>query len=87
MSNQNHLDIQRKILGILSMRGNITDAQLAKRLRIRPHTVRYYLTKLREVGTIGTAVFIDQRRLGYHVFNLLFDVQLTALPERSVGEN
>ncbi len=66
------------------MRGNITVAQLAKRLRIRPHSVRYHLTQLREVGTLGKSVAINQRRLGYQVFNLLFDLPRSRL-EKAVN--
>ncbi len=66
------------------MRGNITVAQLAKRLRIRPHTVRYHLTKLREVGSIGKSIAINQRQLGYQVFNILFDLPRSRL-EKTVS--
>lgn len=72
-------DLQRKILGILSMRGNITVSQLAKHLRIRPHTVRYHLDRLRELGSIGKSISVNQRRLGYQVFNFFFDLPRSRL--------
>ena len=67
-------DIQRRIVGILTTQGNVTVQQLAKRLRVRPHSIRYQLDKLVESKSIEKAILINQRALGYQVFNLFFDL-------------
>jgi DNA-binding Lrp family transcriptional regulator len=67
-------NLQKKILGILSRQGNLSAHQLAKRLRIRPHIVRYQLDKLLEMGTLDRHILINQRALGYQAFNVFFDL-------------
>jgi DNA-binding Lrp family transcriptional regulator len=72
-------EIQRRILGILSSSGNVTGGELAKRLRLRPHVVRYQLTQMIEARAIREIVIVNPRALGYQCFNILFN-----LPRASV---
>jgi len=67
-------EIQKRITGILTTQSNVTVSQLAKRLRVRPHAIRYQLDKLVESKSIEKAILINQRALGYQVFNLFFDL-------------
>lgn len=72
MKNAN--DIQLQILGILTTGGSRTINDLAKKLGIKPHVVRYQLDQLLERRRIERAVMLNQRALGHHVFNVLFDL-------------
>jgi DNA-binding Lrp family transcriptional regulator len=72
MKNAN--DIQLQILGILTTGGSRTIIDLAKKLGIKPHVVRYQLDQLLERRRIERAVMLNQRALGHHVFNVLFDL-------------
>jgi len=72
MKNAN--DIQLQILGILTTGGSRTITDLAKKLSIKPHVVRYQLDQLLERRRIERAVMLNQRALGHHVFNVLFDL-------------
>ncbi len=67
-------DIQRKILGILSMTGSLTLEQLSKQLKLRPHNVRYQLNLLFRAKRVSRGILINQRALGYQVFNVFFDI-------------
>lgn len=66
--------LQNNIVGILTTQGNVTVSQLAKRLRVRPHSVRYQLDRLVQSKVIEKSILINQRALGYQVFNLFFDL-------------
>jgi len=63
-------ELQKKIVGILTTQGNVTVSQLAKRLRVRPHSVRYQLDKLVESKSLEKSILVNQRALGYQIFNL-----------------
>lgn len=67
-------EIQRKITGILTTQSNVTVSLLAKRLRVRPHSIRYQLDKLVESKSLTKAIMINQRTLGFQVFNLFFNL-------------
>ena len=67
-------ELQKKIVGILTTQGNVTVSQLAKRLRVRPHSVRYQLDKLVESKSLEKSILVNQRALGYQIFNLFFDL-------------
>lgn len=67
-------EIQKRITGILTTQSNVTVSQLAKRLRVRPHSIRYQLDKLVESKSLEKAILINQRALGYQVFKLFFDL-------------
>ncbi len=67
-------DIQREILGILSMTGSLTLEQLSRQLKLKPHNVRYQLNLLLEARRASRGVLINQRALGYQAFNIFFDV-------------
>jgi DNA-binding Lrp family transcriptional regulator len=67
-------EIQLKILGILTTEGSRTISELAKKLAMKPHVVRYQLDQLLEHRRIERAVMLNQRALGQHVFNVLFDL-------------
>jgi DNA-binding Lrp family transcriptional regulator len=67
-------DIQREILGILTITGSLTLEQLSKQLKLKPHNVRYQLKLLLEAGRASRGILINQRALGYQVFNIFFDV-------------
>lgn len=69
-------EIQRKITGILTTQSNVTVSQLAKRLRVRPHSIRYQLDRLVESKSIEKAILINQRTLGYQVFNVFFNLSV-----------
>jgi predicted ArsR family transcriptional regulator len=58
-------ELQKKIVGILTTQGNVTVSQLAKRLRVRPHSVRYQLDKLVESKSLEKSILVNQRALGY----------------------
>ncbi len=68
-------DIQKQILGEITLRGNITVAALAKQLKIRPHVVRYNLHRLLKSGSLRRTVYIDQRKLGYNICSILFNLK------------
>ena len=67
-------DIQKQILGEISIRGNIPAEALAKRIRVRPHVVRYHLHRLLRSGSLRRTVLIDQRNLGYQSSTILFNL-------------
>lgn len=67
-------DLQKKIAGILTTQSNVTVQQLAKRLRVKPHSIRYQLDKLVESQGLEKAILVNQRALGYQVFNLFFNL-------------
>lgn len=67
-------ELQKKIVGILTTEGNVTVSQLAKHLRVRPHSIRYQLDRLVETQSLVKSIMINQRALGYQVFNLFFDL-------------
>ncbi len=67
-------EIQKRIIGILTTQSNVTVPQLAKRLRVRPHSIRYQLDRLVESKSLEKAILINQRALGYQVFNLFFNL-------------
>ena len=67
-------DLQKRILGEMSARGDVTVDALAKKLRIRPHIVRYNLARLLERDLLQRTVFIDQRMLGFQTLCFLFDL-------------
>jgi DNA-binding Lrp family transcriptional regulator len=70
-------EIQLKITGILTTQSNVTVSLLAKRLRVRPHSIRYQLDKLVESKSLEKAILINQRTLGFQVFNLFFNLPVT----------
>ena len=67
-------DIQLQILGVLTTGGGRTVADLTKTLGLKPRTVRYQLDQLLERHRIERAIMLNQRALGNHVFNVLFDL-------------
>ena len=67
-------DIQREILGTLSVSGSITLEQLSSRLKLKPHNVRYQLNLLFEARRVSRGFLINQRALGFQVFNVFFDL-------------
>jgi DNA-binding Lrp family transcriptional regulator len=67
-------DVQREILGILTVSGGITVEELAKRLSLKPHLVRYQTRALLESKRVHQAVLINHRALGYQPFNIFFDL-------------
>ncbi len=67
-------DIQLQILGVLTTGGGRTVADLTKTLGIKPRAVRYQLEQLLERHRIERAIMLNQRALGHHVFNVLFDL-------------
>ena len=67
-------DIQLQILGVLTTGGSRTISDLAKTLSMKPHVVRYQLDQLLERRRIERAIMLNQRALGHHVFNVLFDL-------------
>ena len=75
----NASEVQRKILGILSISGNTTVQDLAKRLRLKPHIVRYQLAQMLESNSVTRETLINQRALGYQCFNVFFDLPRTAI--------
>jgi Lrp/AsnC family transcriptional regulator for asnA, asnC and gidA len=66
-------DVQREILGILTVSGGITVEELAKRLGLKSHLVRYQTRALLESKRVNQAVLINHRALGYQPFNIFFD--------------
>lgn len=74
MAMKNANDIQLQILGILTTGGSRTITDLAKQLGLKPHVVRYQLDQLLVRRRIERAVMLNQRALGHHVFNVLFDL-------------
>ena len=73
-SEANAEDIQLQILGVLTTGGSRTVVDLAKTLNMKSHTVRYQLDQLLERHRIERAIMLNQRALGHHVFNVLFDL-------------
>lgn len=71
---KNATEIQLQILGILTAEGSRTINDLAKKLAMKPHVVRYQLDQLLERRRIERAVMLNQRALGQYVFNVLFDL-------------
>ena len=67
-------DLQLQLLGVLTTGGGRTVADLAKMLNMKAHTVRYQLDQLLERHQIERAIMLNQRALGHHVFNVLFDL-------------
>lgn len=67
-------EIQLRILGVLTTGGSRTINDLAKTLSLKPHVVRYQLDQLLERRRIERAIMLNQRALGHHVFNVLFDL-------------
>lgn len=67
-------DIQREILGVLSTLADVSVTQLAALLRLKPHVVRYNLEALVEDGKISSTLFLNHRALGYHQYNIFFDL-------------
>jgi DNA-binding Lrp family transcriptional regulator len=70
----NKADIQKRILGEISMRGNISAEALAKEMKVRPHVVRYHLHQLLKSGSLRRTVLMDQRKLGYLICTVLFNM-------------
>jgi DNA-binding Lrp family transcriptional regulator len=70
----NTADIQKRILGEISMRGNISAEALAKEIKVRPHIVRYHLNQLLKSGSLRRTVLMDQRKLGYTICTVLFNL-------------
>ncbi len=72
MKNAN--EIQLQILGVLTTGGSRTISDLSKQVGVKPHVVRYQLDQLLERRRVERAVMLNQRALGHHVFNVLFDL-------------
>ena len=68
------IEIQRKIVALLSVKGNLSLAELAKHLRLKPHIVRYQLQLLIESKKLRRSVLFDHRSLGFRVCNFFFDL-------------
>ena len=66
--------LQKRILGEISARGNVTADALASKLQVRPHVVRYQLARLLERELLQRSLFIDQRMLGFQTLCFLFDL-------------
>jgi DNA-binding Lrp family transcriptional regulator len=75
----NGAELKRKILGAISIHGNMSVAELAKYLRARPHVVRYNLDQLLQSGAINRSVLIDQRNLGLSICSIHFDIPTKAI--------
>jgi DNA-binding Lrp family transcriptional regulator len=56
------------------MCGSITLEQLSGRLKLKPHNVRYQLNLLFEAKRILRGFLVNQRALGFQVFNVFFDL-------------
>jgi DNA-binding Lrp family transcriptional regulator len=67
-------ELQRLILGALSIRGDMCVTDLAKVLRRKSHAIRYHLTRLLEAGQLKQSVLIDQRALGFQICTMLFNL-------------
>jgi DNA-binding Lrp family transcriptional regulator len=67
-------DLQRLILGALSIRGDMSVTDLAKVLRRKSHAIRYHLTQLLEAGNLKQSILVDQRALGFQICTMSFNL-------------
>lgn len=74
MAERNAKDIQNAIVGVVTSRGNLTVTDIARRLSLRPHMVRYHLDQLVSTKRVLLGRKINYRAFGYQVFNVFFDL-------------
>ena len=68
------LETQKRILAEISVRGSASVQELSKRLKLRPHIVRYNLSALLQRGGLKKLVLIEQRSLGLQTVSFLFNL-------------
>ena len=68
-------ELQRKVLAAIELHAELPVPEVARRLKLRVHTVRYAIQRLTELGVlIGRVPFIDCWRCGYGQYTLHFSV-------------
>jgi len=66
--------LERDILSLAVASGDLTVAQFADLLGVRPHAVRYALRRLEERGDLSRWVFLDRQRVGLIACNMYFNI-------------
>ena len=74
MAEKNAKDLQRSIVGVITSQGNLTVADIARRLGLRQHMVRYHLDQLLTSKKVALARMINYRVFDFQVVNVFFDL-------------
>lgn len=76
-------EVERKILPELELNAELPSTDLAKRLNLPVHSLRYAVQRLLAKGVIVAYPFIDVHPLGYRISNLYFAVDAGAVATRN----
>ena len=75
---------ERELIACLELDADASIQTVAKRLRLRPHTVQYLLTKLQNNQVIKKSAFIDIHRLGLRYCGIFISVRGNLKQKRSL---
>lgn len=64
----------KRILQFMNLRAGLPLESAARALEMRPHSIRYTIDKLSKSGALRLTVPVDQSRLGFQTFNILFSL-------------
>lgn len=68
-------DVERKILSVAQRDADLSCGEIAHTLNLKPHTVRYALTKLQEAGVIKRLVCVNLAKLGFGEYYLAINLK------------
>ncbi len=66
--------VEKKILALIESDAQITDLDLAKKLKLQVHNVRYALKNMESSGLIQKAVLVNVKGLGLAMHNIFFSL-------------
>jgi DNA-binding Lrp family transcriptional regulator len=78
MADKSAKDIQRAIVGVTTSEGNLTVQEIARRVGLRPHMVRYHLDQLVASKRVLRACDVNLRVFGFQGINIFFDLPRAA---------
>ena len=68
-------EVERKILSIAQADADLPCIEIARRLNLKQHTVRYALTKLQEAGVIQRLTCVNLAKIGYGEYFLVVNIK------------